>query len=36
VSLVWARDPPLTKASTPHPSAKMTRSFRIFCLKILF
>jgi hypothetical protein len=29
VSLVWARDPPLTKASTPHPSAEMTRSFRI-------
>src|ERR1700693_6312458 len=31
VSLVWARDPPLTKASPPHPrpSAKVIRSFRI-------
>jgi hypothetical protein len=29
VSLVWARDPPLTKPSTPHPSAQITGCFRI-------
>jgi hypothetical protein len=31
VSLAWASDPPLTKASTPHPqpSARVARSLRI-------